>query len=974
MGHLIRDGVIIGGTNVYVDNTLSTTSENPVQNKVITNELNNKVNTSDLSNVATTGDYNDLIDKPIIDNTLSNQSTNAVQNKVVTNSLNQKYSFNYDVCLSLDEWEALGNEKYTDHKNYYIYDVDMDPNKAIIYGFHIDPDESDPSACVTYLEDAVNMVPAHMDSSTFNYGSWQDAFFMPKPCMVKYDGTVDYYLNPDDYKQKKDIITITSTPKDELPLSFNSVDNSNINYHFYGNSNGAGVETENLFDITTQIVGEGLGYNGETPTSTTSNRSDYISVNSNTAYTLWHNTTDSIYRLIQFLDSSKTIIGNTNPALDTNPMTFTTFENCAYIRIAYPNTSTEVMLVEGSTVPTTYIPFGYKIPILMSNKPNLFDSSAVTVGKTIYADGQIADSTYSSVSDYTKISLNCNNLFLNWEYETLASSAVRNMVFYDSEKNRIGYYQYQSNVKTREIPLVTDTAYVRFSIDNNAFDIMLTTEAPSTSNYNLFIGNSKLSEEEYIDYQEQKIYKRTENLVEGIIEGANIDDTGIIINNTSFNMYIAKIVEGQEYTITTSSGSGFVYGLFRTFPVINSQSYDNSRVIGQSTFTAPIDGYIAFRAVLNDTLVMLTEGSTPPDHYIPHIQPIDPPVQLPTIQTYIGENILSSTETLNTFSIYAISDISNSSYEGNAMIEWPLIWWKYEQGTSEGEGYFYCSNKKVDSSYNCWCNINCDNQIVEHFYTAIYNGTGTEKLRSISGIALTSANGNGGTTYAQESTRALANNTTAKTEWFIDVWSDRMLINGLLILMGKSLNSQATFGRGLDTGGQTAKEAYVTGTLNDKGLFWGDTSAGTLGVKIFGMENWWGCTWHRTAGLIGLANGNTAYKMTYGTADGTTANGYNTTGEGYFVNTIARPASGYVESCKFGNFGYLPLATGGSSSTYYTDYWYTNNSILTFARIGGSSDSGVLGGVSYFYLNTGANNANSGIAAALTLKPLAKLT
>jgi hypothetical protein len=38
--------------------------------------------------------------------------------------------------------------------------------------------------------------------NTFDYGSWANAFFMPKPCMVKFDGTRDYYLDPDDYKKK----------------------------------------------------------------------------------------------------------------------------------------------------------------------------------------------------------------------------------------------------------------------------------------------------------------------------------------------------------------------------------------------------------------------------------------------------------------------------------------------------------------------------------------------------------------------------------------------------------------------------------------------------------------------------------------------------------------------------------------------------------------------------------------------------
>lgn len=77
---------------------------------------------------------------------------------------------------------------------------------GLIYGFQINGSESDPAAAVTYLEDAVGMTPAHMDFSTgkFDYGSWENAFFMPRPCMLKSDGTVDYYLNPDNYALKED--------------------------------------------------------------------------------------------------------------------------------------------------------------------------------------------------------------------------------------------------------------------------------------------------------------------------------------------------------------------------------------------------------------------------------------------------------------------------------------------------------------------------------------------------------------------------------------------------------------------------------------------------------------------------------------------------------------------------------------------------------------------------------------------------
>ena len=86
-----------------------------------------------------------------------------------------------------------------------IRDALMGKEKGVVYGFHVDSSESDPSARVTYLEDAVGMTPAKMDftSGKFKWGSWRNAFFLPKPCMLKFDGTVDYYLDPDNYDLKE---------------------------------------------------------------------------------------------------------------------------------------------------------------------------------------------------------------------------------------------------------------------------------------------------------------------------------------------------------------------------------------------------------------------------------------------------------------------------------------------------------------------------------------------------------------------------------------------------------------------------------------------------------------------------------------------------------------------------------------------------------------------------------------------------
>lgn len=40
---------------------------------------------------------------------------------------------------------------------------------------------------------------------------------MPRPCMLKSDGTVDYYLDPDDYTKKED----GETPSDIANVNYN---------------------------------------------------------------------------------------------------------------------------------------------------------------------------------------------------------------------------------------------------------------------------------------------------------------------------------------------------------------------------------------------------------------------------------------------------------------------------------------------------------------------------------------------------------------------------------------------------------------------------------------------------------------------------------------------------------------------------------------------------------------------------------
>lgn len=356
------------------------------------------------------------------------------------------------------------------------------------------------------------------------------------------------------------------------------------------------------------------------------------------------------------------------------------------------------------------------------------------------------------------------------------------------------------------------------------------------------------------------------------------------------------------------------------------------------------------------------------------------------------------------------SDYNNLAYGGNAMMEFPLIWYKFVPGVAEGEGYFYCSNHKVDDTYKCFSNMDCDGNIIDHFYMPIYNAcTYDGKMRSISGLKLfpwsTTAYSasatyavddvvnyqgkmykcitavetaeafdpekweqfafNGNTTGQEEIAQATANNTTDKTEWYIDMWCDRVLVNALLVLIAKSIDTQGKFGRGIDSGSQTAKESYITGSLDDKGLFYGSTTNGSTAVKVFGMENWWSLVWRRTAGLFGGTNDSYLYKMTFSTADGSTATAYNTNGSGY-LSASGRPTSNYLQKEQFGLFGMLPVATGSYSSLYYKDYFYTGTG---FALVGGDAYYGVYDGAFCVRLSNGVGTRYWNIAAAPSLKP-----
>ena len=304
------------------------------------------------------------------------------------------------------------------------------------------------------------------------------------------------------------------------------------------------------------------------------------------------------------------------------------------------------------------------------------------------------------------------------------------------------------------------------------------------------------------------------------------------------------------------------------------------------------------------------------------------------------------------------SKVADTSFGGNAMMEWPKIYTKrWEEG---GVYHFRCSDTPQDESWECWSNYDRLNNQIDHFYTPIYFGSNvSSKLRSISGQAnMVSQNATTEINYAK------ANG----NDWYTEVLADRLLIQDLLVMMGKSTDGQTVYGKGrCDT-----NSAVNTGTMNSRGMFWGSNN-GTDGVKVFGMEHFWGNLWRRTAGWMNV-NGTQKVKLTRGTKDGSTASDYNTDGNGYKTVSGATPSGtsgGYISSMKTEGFGRIPVTASGSSSTFEADGLWYNNSDTMYAIVGGDWDSGLRCGPFYATLSTTPSLSDSYRGAALSCKPLA---
>ena len=375
---------------------------------------------------------------------------------------------------------------------------------------------------------------------------------------------------------------------------------------------------------------------------------------------------------------------------------------------------------------------------------------------------------------------------------------------------------------------------------------------------------------------------------------------------------------------------------------------------GRVTYPADVDNAAFTPAAMNFSTGVFNYGGwnfDPGEKFMPR----------PCMLTYAGvvDQYLNPDDYTKTVSGPA-SKVADTSFGGNAMMEWPKIYTK--RWEENGIYHFRCSDTPQDDDWDCWCNYDRQNNQIDHFYTPIYFGSLVSgKMRSISGQSNSVS-----TNAANEISYAKANG----ADWYTEVLADRLLLQDLLVMMARSTECQTAFGYGRCLSSNS--NAIGQGTMNTKGMFWGSNDQ-TSGVKVFGMENVWGNLFRRTAGWIN-ASGTQKVKLTRGTHDSSSATDYNTDGSGYISIANATPAGssgGYISKMKTEQFGRLPVTASGSSSTYEADSMWFNNSQVDYAVVGGTWNNGLLVGPFCVNLSVAASFSYANCGAALSCKPLA---
>ena len=206
--------------------------------------------------------------------------------------------------------------------------------------------------------------------------------------------------------------------------------------------------------------------------------SDYIAVLPNTQYFFNPNTTAGASAKAACYDSSKYFIGTSTGIFTSGPITFTTPENCYYMRFSYRTSSYDIQLEAGGSA-TSYEPYSNICPITGHTDVELF-RTGFNVCDCNFVSGSINPGTGNNQSDSDKLRTTFQAIIPSEKYYCKSSAAVY-AFFYDKDKTYLGYHgstirnsafipQNLSNAKAGGGSF-SKARYVRFRYDSSTYTV-----------------------------------------------------------------------------------------------------------------------------------------------------------------------------------------------------------------------------------------------------------------------------------------------------------------------------------------------------------------------------------------------------------------------------------------------------------------------------------------------------------------------
>lgn len=497
------------------------------------------------------------------------------------------------------------------------------------------------------------------------------------------------------------VYTVWGTYEGTLPATINASGADMRQYQVWGNVGGVGDRTVNYFDYRNYVYSYYISSSGvetqSVPPPTYEairlNHSGYISILPNKSYTM--KVHHQIMRASQMVaiawyDENKTFILRDStqiPQKNAGSYSFTATapQNAKFAIFNFFTDDVQgIMFVKGTTPPETYVPFGYEVDMGVKSgnvMPSAPAETKTSNGITVTCDGEGrysisgtatsditirfdipefvipisvgagGNGTFSMFNDFVS-----QNVKLYFRYN---ETVVDNWTPYPVNRTNT-VYSLMGNKTTNGISItVTSDTTINGTISpmftNNGESTPVKYQPYSNATTPIYIGDDPLEKDEYVDYQEQKVYRRTVNEFDK--DNATLFNSYLRSNDLwtlsqatkcaripvePSTQYTLKIMTAQEtFRINESDNPDLepTSGGVQTTRIIRGTNRDSYTFTTSATAAVIVCQFDSNIATWVNGL-MLVKGDTVPETYTPYLQPTDPPVPLPALPTCDGETVV----------------------------------------------------------------------------------------------------------------------------------------------------------------------------------------------------------------------------------------------------------------------------------------------------------------------------------------------